>query len=314
MNEAILLESASARSDQAAKFDDSRALEMLNKAKALIMAMWEGKGLATTEQMAEYYGVSVETLRKAVTRHREELESDGMQKATKKELKALPDMVRGALSLTENAPSALLFTPRAALRLGMLLRESPVAQEVRTLILDVVEAVPAQNDRIRELELRLKIAEAEERAAIAKYNLSGQFNNMCALHGEAIALASIGQGDRVVDVEKPTIEVHTQEGEPFKGQTLSQLKTHLEKKYGVRFKSGADIQRRLQALGRGDLVEYIPRQVNQGAVSSDKVEEAIALLTGGDRQMLLGEGGGSALVKRKPTKPSRARETAGSYA
>ncbi|MBD2095900.1 hypothetical protein H6F90_12155 [Trichocoleus sp. FACHB-591] len=49
--------------------------------------------------------------------------------------------VRSILNLTPDTPQALVWTPRAALRLGMLLRDSAIAKAVRTSLLDVVERV-----------------------------------------------------------------------------------------------------------------------------------------------------------------------------
>jgi hypothetical protein len=52
-NEQVLLESQTARSSQLAQIDD-QAEEMLSKAKALHFNVWQGTGIATTEQVAEH--------------------------------------------------------------------------------------------------------------------------------------------------------------------------------------------------------------------------------------------------------------------
>jgi hypothetical protein len=60
-NEQVLLESQAARSSQLAKIED-RAEELLSKAKALHFNVWQGTGIATTEQVAEFYEVPIKTI------------------------------------------------------------------------------------------------------------------------------------------------------------------------------------------------------------------------------------------------------------
>ncbi len=139
MNELVLLESRTAREDRLTDLDDTYALETINKAKALLMAMWQGTGISTTAQIAEYYEVAEDTVQKVIKRNREELQSDGLKTLRGKELKGAMD----SLSIGQDGVSWLtIWTPRAALRLGMLLRDSLVAQKVRTILLDVAERQP----------------------------------------------------------------------------------------------------------------------------------------------------------------------------
>jgi RsiW-degrading membrane proteinase PrsW (M82 family) len=57
----ILSESKSARNSLIN--NNERAFESLNKAKALVMGVWQGTGFATTEQVAQYF----DTLRAEAT-------------------------------------------------------------------------------------------------------------------------------------------------------------------------------------------------------------------------------------------------------
>ncbi len=59
----VWLESKSARNGLLDNFNHDQALSTLNKAKALIVAVWQGTGAATTDQIAEYYEVTPETVR-----------------------------------------------------------------------------------------------------------------------------------------------------------------------------------------------------------------------------------------------------------
>jgi phage antirepressor YoqD-like protein len=141
MSELILLESVSARNEKLAKLTQDASLDHLNKAKSLVMSVWQGSGIATTEQMADYYEVSVETIKTVLHRNREELESDGLKVLKGKALKD----VRFIMNLTsDKIPSLTTWTPRSALRLGMLLRDSEIAKQVRTLLLDLSELAPSQ--------------------------------------------------------------------------------------------------------------------------------------------------------------------------
>ena len=124
MNELVLLESRTARQSQLSDLDDSHALNALNKAKALMMAMWNGTGVATTEQMAEYYEVPSETVDSVIKRNRKELEPDGLKAIRGNDLKEL----KFIMNFAQNGTTSLtIWTPRAAVRLGMLLRDSLVA-------------------------------------------------------------------------------------------------------------------------------------------------------------------------------------------
>ena len=147
----VLLESKAARDNQLANLQHDKAKEILAKVKTLLFSLWEGTGRATTEQVAEFYNVSTDTVKKIVIRNRQELETDGYLVLSGFPLKSY--VVRDKLSLTNKVRNLALWTPRATLRLGMLLRDSEEARQVRTTLLNVAEAVPAFNERLRELEL-----------------------------------------------------------------------------------------------------------------------------------------------------------------
>jgi hypothetical protein len=110
--------------------------------------------------MAEYYEVPSATLRQLLKRHRDELESDGVTVLRGKDLNEVSDI----LSLTSNQqPHLTIWTPRAALRLGMLLRDSKVAKQVRTLLLDVAQtAEPRDTGNVqREISQLIELAQTQ---------------------------------------------------------------------------------------------------------------------------------------------------------
>lgn len=82
----------------------------------------EGTGIATTEQMAEYYEVPVGTVKSAINNNRDELESDGLKTLRKKELKDVVSIIdttssdaRSLFDLASKTSQATAWTPRAAL-------------------------------------------------------------------------------------------------------------------------------------------------------------------------------------------------------
>nr|WP_290224299.1 DNA-binding protein [Trichocoleus desertorum] len=142
VSDSVLVESKSARNDQLTTISHDRATEVLNKTKALFFALWQGVGLATSAQLAEFYETDVETVQKLSQRHRDEFEADGLKTLRGKEVKDVVDI----LSISSKAPNLTIWPPRAALRLGMLLRDSEIAKAVRTSLLNAVEYATAPTE------------------------------------------------------------------------------------------------------------------------------------------------------------------------
>ncbi len=289
MNDLILLESVSARNEKLSALTQDSALEHLNKAKSLIMAMWQGTGIATTEQMANYYEVSVDAVQKVSQRHKDEFSPDGLRKLNAKEVKALWNQGMDSLSITSFTSSLTIWTPRAALRLGMLLRDSAIAKQIRTLLLDIAMQAPVQSDRIRELELQLELTKAQTRQVEL-------VNSMTTLHGLPTTLCLLGRDNAIVEVEKPIIEVFDEkDGQQVRyvGQTCAQLKDYMKSRYGITFKSGADVKRvleKIEAQTGESLLGSAPRKVITDYVPSENSDKAIAYLRDVKNwQMLLGQ-------------------------
>jgi hypothetical protein len=289
MNDLILLESVSARNEKLTALTQDAALDHLNKAKSLIMAMWQGSGIATTQQLADYYDVSIDTVRSVLSRHKDEFDSDGLREIKGKDLKALQSQGSDTMQLPEKTTRLTVWTPRAALRLGMLLRDSDVAKQVRSLLLDIATQAPAQSDRIRELELQLELTKAQT-------NQVQLVNSMATLHGLPTTLCLLGRSEAIVEVEKPTIEIiddRNSQRTRYKGQTCTQLKEYMKERFGITFKSGADIKRILEKIESKtgeSLLGVAPRQIATDYIPEEFSEKAIAYLRNAEnRQMLLGE-------------------------
>lgn len=121
--------------------------EVLEKVKGLLLI--PGTEFATTQQVADFYEVDNEAVQKVMQRNSDELLFDGMITLTGKETKEKlgsdnmsTQNFRGYFELNGvkmNNRANTLFPRRAILRVGMLLRDSKVAKEVRTQLLNIEE-------------------------------------------------------------------------------------------------------------------------------------------------------------------------------
>ena len=111
-------------------------LDVLDKVKKLIML--KGTEYMTTKMVAEYYNVAEGTIKALVSRNNDELIKNGYKVLYKEKLKEFKGKLQDATTLNEIkfVSQLALFNKRSILNVGMLLEDSPVAEEVRTLLLD----------------------------------------------------------------------------------------------------------------------------------------------------------------------------------
>lgn len=126
-------------------------ISVLEKVKNLLLI--PETEYATTTLVAEYYEVNIKAIQQIVIRNRDELLEDGLKVLKGKEI--LTNSVIDNMSTTKGSGYCMvgnvkiaygnntLFPRRAILRVGMLLRDSPVAREVRTQLLNGEEKTPA---------------------------------------------------------------------------------------------------------------------------------------------------------------------------
>lgn len=123
--------------------------EVLEKVKNLLLI--PELDVMTTEQVADYYEVDYDAVKKVYQRNADELESDGMH------IEKMENFLKGQnVSFQKERNKAILtydngitfsvtnrglkvFPRRAILRVGMLLRDSAIAKEVRTQLLNIEE-------------------------------------------------------------------------------------------------------------------------------------------------------------------------------
>ena len=297
VSDSVLVESKSARDNQLERVPHERALEILNKAKALLVALWKGTGVTTTKEIARYYEVESSVVRHASKQHRDELSNDGWREVKGQEnLKSLRSKGSEVFSLPEATTRIAIWTPRASLRLGMILRDSVVAKAVRTSLLDAVEVIPAQSQEIERLKLELELVRAQESTARTQERLMQATNAIANLHGTGMVALILGKPDAILthtEVIEKTVAVD------FKGRVLAQSDSliigYLTKRLG--FKNNEQTWQWLNSVQLGkdsgawskELTAHptlkLPRHL------LPQIQRLFAYQVG-NRQLLLGEGGG----------------------
>ncbi|AFQ28012.1 hypothetical protein P4493_30800 [Bacillus thuringiensis] len=139
-------------------------VEVLEKVKGLLLL--PNLEMATTKQVADFYEVNQNTLRQLIKEHRDELEQDGLHYKKYAEIKALGNLTPklnelNALGISRAGGN--VFPRRAILRVGMLLRDSEIAKEVRTQLLHIEEKATSEAkvaDIDEEIQLQMAIGQA----------------------------------------------------------------------------------------------------------------------------------------------------------
>lgn len=163
--------------------------EVLDKVKKLLLIP-EIKTM-TLKQVAEYYEVDSHTIEMICNRYSGELELDGVYKMKvkdflnshyvriEKQSYTTTFFYENGMSITMSNSGLKVFPRRAILRVGMLLRDSEVAKEVRTQLLNIEEKTSMEiktKDINEEQELMLNVGKAvasgdANAVAIASANL-----------------------------------------------------------------------------------------------------------------------------------------------
>ena len=132
--EVALLESRALRESVADR------TEALDRVKALILL--PDNMHVTTKMVADYFEVGDKAINSLIQRHRSELESNGFRVLTGRKAAAFVDF--NLKSTQVSGRGVAVFARRAVLNVAMLLRDSQVARQVRTYLLDL-EGRPRQD-------------------------------------------------------------------------------------------------------------------------------------------------------------------------
>lgn len=151
-------------------------VEVLEKVKALFLI--PGLEMMTTKQVADFYEVDVDTIKKCYTRNKSEIDKDGVcvkdMEFWKGHFVPAKSKQRGSTTfkleeniylVIPNSGKAKCFSKRAILRIGMLLRDSRVAQEVRTQLLNTFEKASIEQ-KVEDIEKEQTLYMAYAKAAI----------------------------------------------------------------------------------------------------------------------------------------------------
>jgi len=162
-------------------------VDVLEKVKELLLHTES----ATLNQVADFYEVDSETVKKAYQRNKDEIDMDGVvvknynyfltgQKCTIKKLvgKSMVYYSNGD-ELTVPNRGINVFPRRAILRIGMLLRDSEIAKEIRNQLLNIEEKTSTEikvqdlnEEQKLMLEIGMSVASGNTNAlAIASANL-----------------------------------------------------------------------------------------------------------------------------------------------
>jgi hypothetical protein len=128
-NELVLVESQTARAQYSARID------VLDKVRAIPLLPDDLH--VTTEGVAAYFDVAIDTIKSLVKDNRDELESNGYDVLDGDELRSLKNLC----GIANRARSLALFDRRTLLNVAMLLRDSEIARQVRRHLLDSEQAL-----------------------------------------------------------------------------------------------------------------------------------------------------------------------------
>ena len=161
-------------------------VEVLDRVGELLLL--EDMDVATMEMVATYYATTIDSIKKVVERHNDEITLDGYKVHTKDKILLSDKMSlktkRGGFNILDKNGEVVasgsnkgiaLFPKRAILRVGMLLRDIEIAKEIRTQLLNVVEVVKENNDEMlvqeidkeKQLYMNIMFAKNDAERAIA---------------------------------------------------------------------------------------------------------------------------------------------------
>lgn len=160
MTEINLIEKKELREQMAGR------VEVLDKVKSLFLM--PKLDMLTTQQVADYYEIPLDAAQTCYRRNKSEIDADGTQLCKPNvwngHFDRSKEIARGmvAFQVSDNeivwVPNAgiRMFSKRAILRIGMLLRDSKIAQEVRTQLLNAFERT-TDEQKVEDIESETEI-------------------------------------------------------------------------------------------------------------------------------------------------------------
>ena len=184
-------------------------IEVLEKVKDLLLL--GDSEFATTQQVADYYEVGFEAIKAIVFNNKEELISNGLKILTGKETKALLGSCglqlanfKGYFTANDikmNNRNNLLFQRRTILNVGMLLRDSIIAKEVRRRLLDIEyesnKSIQENGQTLKENIVEEIRTEQQIQKELIEAMMSGNYVRESELKTELIGM----KNKRIVELE-----------------------------------------------------------------------------------------------------------------
>lgn len=196
--------------------ENMNRVEVLDAVKTLLSL--PNTELYTKDMVINYYEVEIDTIDKLISRNIDELTKNGYKVKTKENL--LTDGLsvktkRGGFNVLDNDGNIVAsgsnkgiatFTKRTVLNVGMLLRDSKIAQEVRSRLLDITHDAEKDNGSVanvvselnEEQQLMLSRMEAE---------FNGDFEKVCEINAKLFALKN--KRIKELEDEVESITVHS---------------------------------------------------------------------------------------------------------
>jgi DNA-damage-inducible protein D len=150
--------------------------------------------------------------------------------------------------------------------------------------------IPAQSQAMAEMDKQIEILKLQNENLNATLQLRHLDNNMLSMHGAELVLTLRGKADQLVRVEQTVTEVvnpKTQSSERI--LTAEQLKKIIKQNTGQTIPSMKWFTDKLREKGRDDLLVPVTRHQISEYVTPETLSEAISLVFGKNRQLLLGE-------------------------
>lgn len=190
---------------------------VLGKVKDLLLL--GNSEFATTQQVADYYEVGLEAIKAIIFNNKEELISNGLKDLTGKNTKEVLGSCGIQLAnhkgyftangIKMNNRNNLLFQKRSILNVGMLLRDSKIAKEVRSRLLDIeYESNNAIQDNGQTVKENIVTEILDERTIIderIEAEMQGKWDIVCVCNAKLFAL----KNKRITDLEDTIEDITT---------------------------------------------------------------------------------------------------------
>lgn len=163
----------------------------------------------SVEMAAEYYEVGKEAINSCIKDNREELETDGLKVLKGNELSEFVKSFKDMTNISNKTRSFTIIPRRAILRIGMLLRDSVVAQTVRSYLLDVEHSQARESADT--LQFRKEILFLEATGNILRLPESGKLKLMgdfAKTHGLQVPLPAYAVNEDITESATALLKKH----------------------------------------------------------------------------------------------------------